>query len=163
MLPRPIWPGGGFGGWGTGLRTQQAPHTWLGGANALRSFPTPLVLEDPSLLPLLFSPVLPSMPPGPTQAGGVLWGHRTGPESRADFPGQLGRGDAGSVPPNLSPWGSLQAWEPLPPLSHPSEALVLSGLHFSSLLSAPTSYQFAWGFFLSLWASGSPTSIRQAP
>ena len=110
-------------------------------------------------LPLLSSPGLPPMPPGPTQPGENLWECRTQPKSQVDFSSQLSRGNTGHAPPDQSPWGSLQAWESLPPLSHPSEALVLSGLHFSS----PTSYQFAWGFFPSPWELGSPTSVQQVP
>ena len=48
-------------------------------------------------------------------------------------------------------------------LSLASGALILSGLHFSFPLCPPTSYRFTWGFLLSAWASGSPTSGWQAP
>ena len=48
-------------------------------------------------------------------------------------------------------------------ISQASGVLILSGLHFSSPLSPPTSYPFTWWFLPSPWASGSPTSGRQAP
>ena len=41
-------------------------------------------------------------------------------------------------------------------ISLASGVLILSGLHFSSPLSPPTSYQFTSGFFPSPWASESP-------
>ena len=49
-----------------GLGAQQASQALVGGANALISSPAPPVLEGHSRLLLLFSPGLPSMPPGPT-------------------------------------------------------------------------------------------------
>ena len=52
----------------------------------------------------------------------------------------------------------------LPLLISPATGvLILSGLHFSSPLSPPTSYQFTWGFLPSLWVPGSPTSGWQVP
>ena len=78
MPPGHMQPGGGFGGRGTSLGAQQAPpqppnlggaNAPVGGANALCSFPPPLVLEGPSHLPPLFSPGLPPTPPGPTWPG----------------------------------------------------------------------------------------------
>ena len=95
-------------------------------------------------------------PEGPSESIGP--GPRAGQTSPADREGKI----LGMLPPDLSPRGSLQAWEPLPPLSHPSGVLLLSSLHFSSPLSPATSYQFPWGFLLSPWASRSLTSIWQA-
>ena len=48
-------------------------------------------------------------------------------------------------------------------ISLASGAPILSGLHFSSPLSPPTSYWFTLGFLSSPWASESPTSGRQVP
>ena len=81
-------------------------------------------------------PGLPPTPPGPTWPGGGLWGQRTRPESGADFPGRLGRGNAGCSPPWSEPlWvppgvrnpppsqpplrGAVPVWPPLflPPQS----------------------------------------------
>ena len=92
----------------------------MGRANALHSFPAFLVLEGPSHLPLLFSPGLSPTSLGPTQPKGDLRGHRIRPKSQEHFPGRLGRGNAGPAPPDPSSRGFLQAWEPLPHLSHPS-------------------------------------------
>ena len=82
---------------------------------------------------------------------------RAGQTSLSDWAGET----LGLIPPDLSPRGSLQVWEPLSLLSHPSGVPVLSGVHFSSPLNPPTSYQFAWGFFPSPWALGFPTSVWQ--
>ena len=46
---------------------------------------------------------LPPMPPGPTQPRGDLWGCRTQPESWADFPRRLSRGNAAPTPPQSEP------------------------------------------------------------
>ena len=102
--------------------------------------------------------------PGPEGTSeGIGPGLRAGQTSPADW----ARETLGAIPPDPSPQGSLQAWEPLPTLSRPSGAPDLSGLHFSfphfSPFSSPTSYLFAWGFFPSPWASGSLTSIWQVP
>ena len=53
--------------------------------------------------------------------------------SLADWAGET----LGMLPPDPSPQGSLQAWEPLPLLSHPSGALVLSVLQFFSAFQYP--------------------------
>ena len=87
LSPHRTGKGGGRGEWGVGLRlyrtggaqecilplvsesrgphlgAQQASWAQVGGANALCSLPTPLVLEGPSCQPLLFSPRHSSMPP----------------------------------------------------------------------------------------------------
>ena len=50
----------------------------------------------------------------------------------------FGKENARHAPPDpLNPQLSLQACKHLPSPNHPSGALVLSGLHFSSLLTAP--------------------------
>ena len=48
-------------------------------------------------------------------------------------------------------------------ISPASGAPILSGLHFSSPLSPPTSYRFTLGFLPSPWASESPTSGGRCP
>ena len=135
---------------------------WVGQVPSAPSL-APLVLEGPSYLPLLFCPGLPPMSPGPMQPGGGLWGYRIWPRagqtSPADWAGEI----LGMLPPDPSPRGSLQVWEHLPPLSHPSAAPVLSGLHFSSPLSPPTSYWFTWGFLPSPWALRSPPASGRCP
>ena len=68
-------------------------------------------------------------------------GPRAGQTSLADWAGET----LGVLPPDSSPRVSLQAWEPLSLLSHPSGVPVLSGLHFSTPLSPRTSYWFTWG------------------
>ena len=162
--------GKGPGGRGSGLgstkqkgprRASRLPR--VGGANALLTSPAPQVLEGPSHLPLLFSPTLPPTPPGPTQPGAGLWGHRTWPESWAGFLGQLGRGNARCTPPWSEPPRVPPGVGTPPPSQPPLSGTVLSCLHFCSPLSPPTSYPVAWGFFPSPWASRSPASVRQAP
>ena len=81
-----------------------------------------------------------------------LKGQGTSPGSPAVSPGPS---EQGNRPPLLSHLPLL--------ISPASGARILSGLHFSSLLSPPTSYRFTVGFPPSPWASGSPTSGRQAP
>ena len=158
--------GGGFGGWSSSsteqkgprhaslwsqrvghphLGAQQASWAQVGRANALHSSPAPPVPEVPSHLPLLvFAASLLSPQDQPSlegTSGGVGPGPRAGQTSLADWAGET----LGLLPTDLSPQGSLQVWEPLPPLSHPSGAPVLSGLHLSSPLSPVTSYRFTWG------------------
>ena len=129
------------GGGGPHLGAQHASQGRVGGANTLCSSPAPAapVMEGPSRLPFLFPP--PPRPPsyaprtngalrGPLRAG-VGPGPITGQASPADWAEET----LGVLPPDPSPQGSLRAWEPLPPLSHPSGAP--SGLHFSSPLSPP--------------------------
>ena len=48
-------------------------------------------------------------------------------------------------------------------ISPASGAPILSGLHFSSPLSPPTSYRFTWGFLPSPWTSGSPPAAGRCP
>ena len=76
------------------------------------------------------------------------------------LPGFEWVGKTPSSPPLLLPEGPSHL--PLL-LSSASEAPILSGLHFSSLLSPPTSYWFTWGFLPSPWASGFLTSGQQMP
>ena len=69
-------------------------------------------------------------------------------------------GQSPSAPLPLFPEGPSH----LPRLISPaSGARILSGFHFSSPLSPPTSYRFTWGFLPSPWMSGSPTSSWQVP
>ena len=71
------------------MGAQQASWARVGRANALCYSPTPLVLEGPSHLPVVFSAVLPLMPPGPhgleASSEGVGPGLRAGQTSQADW------------------------------------------------------------------------------
>ena len=84
-----MWPGGGFGGQGTSLGTQQTPQAQVCGAVALHSSPTlsrgPLMPVSPDLSDL------PPMSPGPMWLG---WPWRAGnwPGSPAGFLGSSGQG-----------------------------------------------------------------------
>ena len=134
----------------------------MGEANALRSSPAPPVQRAPPTC-LSCSPLdLLPMPPGPMWPGeGGPWraGHQPGSElSRLPVPEWAVRSP--SAPLSLLPEGPAH----LPLLISPaSGAPILSGLHFSSPLSTPTSYQFTWGFLPSPWVSGSPTEASRHP
>ena len=123
----------------------------------LQSWRAPHACLSCSALASLLHPQDQHGPEGASE--GVGSGQRGEQTSLADWAGET----LGALPPDPSSRGSLQAWEPLPPLSHSSGTSVLSGLHFSCPLSPPTSYRFAWGFLLSPWVSRSLTSLRQAP
>ena len=102
--------------------------------NSRLASPDPLILESPSLSA---SPIL---PPPPSYAPRTIMAQRElrRVENQArephSLPGPDWAGETLSMlrPVPLSPRGSLQVWEPLPPPSHPSGAPVLSRLHFSS-------------------------------
>ena len=114
---------------------------------------------------------------GPGGCGGVglrfkeQKGPRRSPHPWSQKPGDLMRelssltgpewvGQTPSAPLPLVPEGPSC----LPLLiSLASGAPILSGLHFSSPLSPPTSYQFTWGSLPSPCASASPTSSQQVP
>ena len=68
---------------------------------------------------------------------GASEGVGPGPRARQTSPAEWAGDTLGVLPTDPSPQGSLQAWEPLPRLSHPSEAPVLSGLRFSSPPQSP--------------------------
>ena len=88
---------------------------------------------------------------GPFEGRGLAWelSSLLVPKSVGQMP---------SAPPPLLPEGPSH----VPFLISPaSGVLILSGLHFSSPLSPPTSYQFTWGFLPSPWALESSTSGRQ--
>ena len=170
-------PWGLWGGWGLGSTEQkrprrashpclrgQEPHlgaqqaSWfqVGETNALCSSTAPPGGPLPPASPdLLTSLLCPQDQCG--RGGGALEGR--GP---AWEPSRLPRPEwLGQSPPLLL---LLEGLSHLPLLISPaSGSLILSGLHFSSPLSTPTSYQFTWGFLLSPWASGSPTSSQQVP
>ena len=141
-------------GRGPHLGAQQAFWAQVGRANALVSSPAP-----PTCLSC--SPLgLPPMPPGPMllRVGGS-WraGDRPGSSagSQAEWAGQ-----SPSAPLLLL----LEGPSRLPLLiSLASVMPILSGLHFSSPLSTPTSYRFTWGFLLSSWVSGSPPVAGRRP
>ena len=150
---------GGCGGWGLGSTEQKGPRhtsrlwsqrvgdpTWelsrlprppVGGANALHSSPAPLIPESPFHLPLLISSASLLCPQDQRGQEGASEGIGPSPRARqtslADWAGET----LGMLPPDPSPQGSLQAWEPLPLLSHPSGALVLSVLQFFSAFQYP--------------------------
>ena len=156
MLPGPMRPAGVGTLEGRELAWEFSRLPGPEWAEQSPSTPPLLLPEDPSRLPL---PDLPPMPQGPTRPGGGFGGQGTrlraqqGP--RPEWPGR-----SPSAPlPHL-----LEGPSCLPLLiSLASGALILSGLHFSFPLCPPTSYRFTWGFLLSAWASGSPTSGWQAP
>ena len=145
------------------LGAQQASWARVGRSDTLHSSPAPQSWRVPPTCLSAFTPasfLCPQDQHGPDRASeGIRPSPRAGQTSLADRAGDT----LGALPPDPSPQESLQAWEPLLPLSHPSGALVLSGLHFSSPLCPPTSYRFTWGFLLSPWALRSPTSVLQVP
>ena len=98
-------------------------------------------------------------PQGPMWPGGGFGGGGTSLGAQQAPQPQWARWSP-SAPLPLLPESSSH----LPLLISPaSGAPFLSGLHFSSPFSPPTSYQFTLGFLPSPWASESPTSGRQAP
>ena len=110
----------------------------MGGANALPYFSSssrpggPLPSASPVLsLASLLRPQDQSGLEGASK--GIGPGLRAGQTFPADWAGEL----LVTLPPDLSPQWSLQAWEHLPPLNHPSGVTVLSGLHFSSTSVPP--------------------------
>ena len=109
MTPGPTWPGGGFGGWETGLEAQQAPRAeWVGQTPS-----TPLPCLSCSLLASLLCPQ-----DRPGQEG-ISEGIEPSPRAGQTSPA-IGQGKRWACfPTDPSPRGSPQAWEPLPPLSHP--------------------------------------------
>ena len=120
------------------------------------------ILEGPSCLPLLIFPA--SLLCLQDQPGleGTSEGVQPSQIAGADFPGRLGRGNAGATPPDLSPRGVLQAWEP--PLFQPP--LRGAGPVWPSLLLPPLVPHILQvclgGLPLSLGVQV-PTSVRQAP
>ena len=171
----------GLWGWGLGSTEQKgprhAPHPWsqrvgdliwepsrlpgLEWVGQTPSSPLQLVQDGSSHLSLLISPASLLRPQdqcgqgerGASEGRGPAW-------ELSKLPGPEWAGQMPSAPLPLLPEGpshlSLL-------ISLTSGAPILFGLHFSSPLSPPTSYQFSWGFLLSPWASGCPTSSRQAP
>ena len=123
----------GLRGQGTHLGAQQASWARVGGANTFVSSPAPPVLEDPSRVPLLFSPGLLPMPPGPMRPAGGFGGQGTSlgtqQSPRPEWAGQM----------PSAPLPFLWDGPPyLPLLINPvSGTPILSGLHFSSPLSSP--------------------------
>ena len=171
---------GGFAGWGLGSTEQKGPrrvpHSWSQRAGDLTwepsKFPglewmgqtpsSPLLLlpQRPSHLPLLFSPQPPSYASRTNAAGGeVALEGGDQPGSPAAFLGSSGRGN---LPPLLSCSSHralLPASRDLPGLRGP----ILSGLHFSSPLSPPTSYWFIGGSSRLLGHQGPPSVAGRSP
>ena len=148
-------------GRGPHLGAQQASWAQVGGANALLSSTAPPVLEGPSHLPLLFSPQPPSYAPRTNEARrrGCLGGQGTG--LRAQQAPWVLVGGAIALLSSLPPPRG-----PLPPASPDLPGLRGANPIWSPLLlppSPPTPYRFTWGFLPSPWASGSRTSVQQAP
>ena len=165
---------GGCGGWGLGSRNRRGPGmppplvlegrgphlgapqaSWARIGGQTPSSPLLLlpsgVWEGPSRLPLLISPAsllcqLPWWSLLNSQADALPSKHPTRVSNRLLL--------------------SLSSQSPsrLPLLIFPaSGAQILSGFHFSSPLSPPTSYRFTLGFFPSPCVSESPTSGQQVP
>ena len=151
-----------------GLRGQGtspgSPAGFLGSSRQgkpLLSFPAPLVWGLGGPLPPA-SPDLPGLPPMPPRIHAAwrgIWRAGDRPGNSAGSPGRVGGANALCFSP-LLPEGPSHLHLLISPSSGAS---ILSGLHFSSPLSPPRSYRFTWGFLPSSWASGSPTSGRQAP
>ena len=127
------------------------------GNQPLHSSPVPPGWPLPPASPDL--PDLPPMPPGPTRPGwGFGWGGTSLAAQQAPWPEWVRR-----LPSALFPLFP-ESLSRLPLLNSPASGEpILSGLHFFSPLSPPSSYQFTLGFLLSPWASESPTSGRQVP
>ena len=150
----PTQPGWGMEGRGSAWVLNRLPGPeWAGQTPS-----TPLLLlpQPPAPLDL---PSLPPMPPEPTWPGwGFGWG-RTGLGAHQPPQPQWARRSP-STPLLVFP----ESPSHLPLLISPaSGAPTLSGLHFSSLLGPPASYQFTLGLLPSPWGLESPTSGRQAP
>ena len=127
----PLTPG--LSGRGPHLGAQQASWARVGGANALFSSPAPPVWEGPSHLPLLISPRLPPMPPGPMRPRcGFGWGGTSLGAQQTPWPEQASQLPSAPLP--LFP----QSPSCLPFLiSLTSGAPILSGLHFFSPPQSP--------------------------
>ena len=171
---------GGCGGWGLGSKNGRGPGApptpgLRGGGNLtlepsifpvlewsgqMPSAPLLLLLDGSSCLPLLISLHFLLCPQdqcgwGEGGLGGQGTGLGTQQPPQAAWAGQM------TCAPLLL---LLEGPSQLPILiSLASGAPILSGLHFSYPPHPPMFYQFTWGFLPSPWASGSPTSSRQAP
>ena len=153
----PTWPGGDFGGQGVSLGAQQPLCSRVGMAIALRSSPAPPGWPLPPASPDL--PSLPVMPPGPSWPG---WGF--GEAGTSLGAQQAPRPEWARRSPSAPLLLFLESPSRLPLLIYPPSGVpILSGLHFSSPLSPPTSYRFTLAFLRSPWASESSTSSWQAP
>ena len=170
---------GGCGGWGLGSRNRRGPGVpttpGLRGQGTSPGSPAGFLGSSgwdkcPPLLSCssnLGGPLPPASPDLPTS---LLC-----PQDPRSLDGALEGGYwPGSSAGSLAQVGQAIALPPLPlflespsrlPLliSQSSGVWILSGLHFSSPVSPPTSYGFTLGFLPSPWASESPTSGRQAP
>ena len=173
---------GSYGGWGLGSRNRRAPGVppspGLRGQGTSPGSPAGFLgLSRRGKRPPLLScssslqgpmppaspdlPGLPSMPTGPIRLCGVdLGGQGTSLGAQQAPLAQVGGAINLSTPlPFL-----LEGPSRLPLLISPASGVpILSGLHFSTRLSPPSSYQFTLGFLASSWASEFPTSGRQAP
>ena len=168
----------GLFGVGLRLKTQKGhrhvPHPWsqragdltwepsrlpgLLWAGQLPSASLLLLLDGSSHLPLLMSSASLLCPQDPCGLAGALeGGYWLG--SSAGCPARVG----GAIALLSSPALPRESLPPASPDLGASGAPILSGLHFSSPLSPPTSYQFTLGFLPSPWASVSPTSCQQNP
>ena len=168
---------GGCAGWGLGSRNRRGPGvpptpglrgrgpqlgslqaSWagVGGAIALHSSPAPPGGPLPPASPIL--PLASFLcPQGPMRPGRGLEVRGSAWELSRLLMQEWARRSL-SAPLPFLPEGPSR----LPLLiSLASGALILSCLHFSSLLSPPTSYQFTSGFLLSPWVSESPASGRE--
>ena len=130
--------------WGPTWEPSSLPRPEWAGKTSFAS-PAPLALEDPSCLPLLFSPGFLPTPLGPIQPRWGLWGHRTQPECWAQFPVQLGRGNTRHVPPWSEPPKVPPGVWTSPHPCHLSRVLALSYLHLSPPALSPHILPFCLG------------------
>ena len=105
----------------------------------LRSWRAPPACLSCSPPASLLCPQDQRVPEGASEGVGAA--PRAGQTSWADWAGET----LGSLPPRSEPLRVPPGMGTPPRLSHPSGAPALSSLHFSSSLSSPISYWFAWG------------------
>ena len=135
------------------LGAQQSP--WPDWVGQMPSSPLPLLPERHSCLPLLISPASLLCPQDPRGLEGLRrWAYQPGSSV-----GSLGPSGLCDCPPLF-----LEGPSHLPLLISPaSGALILSGLHFSSPLSPPTSLLVHLGVPPISWGVRVPTSSQQVP
>ena len=159
MPPGPVWPGERGRAWRVGDWPGISAGSLCpsGQGSCPRSSPVPQ--DGSSCLPLLITLTSILCPQVPTRPGGGLGGPGIDLGAPQAPWAQMG-GAIAFAPLPLFPESSSH----LPLLISPASGMpILSGLHFSSPLSPPTSYLFTLGFLPPPWASEFPTSGRQAP
>lgn len=136
------WPVGALEGRGPVLETQNASQGWVGGGNTPHSSPDHPILDSPcpSASPLLppppfYAPRTNTAWRGPWRVGDLAW-----KPSRLPGAEWVGETLGTFTPDPLSPWGSLQTWEPSPLPATPQErqSYLASTSPAFSLLPHPT-------------------------